>query len=287
VRWVAVSVIEQIVGTLFGRWYVSVFGLVFLVLAVRHIGAIRTAIYSPIAIAVGALAENSSVLTGFPYTRYTFNPGLRGHELWIFEVPLMVPLSYGVSAYFAFAGARLIVSGPYVTRGRQAVLEFLLATVLATWAVWILDPVSRLGRYFFLGELFQYEGPGFWFGLPLGSQVGYFFTAGSLVAILTVMMRNEPTTPVPRLTRHPGLPALLTYAGQVLFMAGSAFYAARTNDAAAAVALDALAGATLIIGIPMVLLVAIHWRSLPRPGTDPPLAPDVVAVAHVQQREDS
>ena len=38
-------------------------------------------------------------------------------------------------------------------------------------------PVSRLGDEFYLGELFRYHGPGFWFGLPLGSQLGFAATA--------------------------------------------------------------------------------------------------------------
>jgi hypothetical protein len=85
----------------------------------------------------------------------------------------MVPLSYTFMAYFAFAATRLIVAGPYWSRSRQPVFEYVLAVVLATWALWIIDPVSRLGRYFALGELFRYDGPGFWFGLPLGSQVAF------------------------------------------------------------------------------------------------------------------
>ncbi|MGH3969576.1 MAG: carotenoid biosynthesis protein, partial [Mycobacterium sp.] len=173
--------VEQIVGTLIGRWYVTVFGVVFVVLAVRHLGAMRTAIYAPIALVVGATAENTSVLVGFPYTSYSFNPALRGHELWIVDVPLMVPMCYAFMAYFAFAAARLVVSGPYATGGRQPVLEYVLAVVLSTWAIWILDPVMRLGRYHAIGELFSYAGPGFWFGLPLGSQVGFFCTAGILI----------------------------------------------------------------------------------------------------------
>ena len=40
--------------------------------------------------------------------------------------------------------------------------------MLAVWALWVLDPISRLGDRFYLGRVFEYEGPGFWFGLPLG-----------------------------------------------------------------------------------------------------------------------
>ena len=253
----------EIAGTLVGRWYVTIFGLVFLVVSLRHLGAKRTAVYTAIALAVGVLAENGSVRLGIPYTRYAFNPDLRGHELWVGDVVLFVPLSYTFLAYFAFAAARLIVAGPYSTRARQPVLEYLIAVVLATWALWIIDPVSRLGRHFFLGDVFRYDGPGFWFGLPLGSQVGFFCTSGILIGILTWMMRDEPAVAVPRLRNHPRLPALVTYLAQVAFMAGTAFVVARTTaDAAVAVTADALAGASLIIGIPIALLTAVHWRSL-------------------------
>jgi uncharacterized membrane protein len=263
--------VEEIVGTIVGRWYVTAYGTVFVVLALRQVGLKCTVIYAVIAVAVGALAENGSVHLGIPYTRYTFNPDLRGHELWVGEVPLMVPLSYTFMAYFAFAATRLIVAGPYWSRSRQPVFEYVLAVVLATWALWIIDPVSRLGRYFALGELFRYDGPGFWFGLPLGSQVGFLFTSGVLIGLLAWMARDEPVVVVPRLRKHPRLPALVTYLLQVGVMAVVAFVVARTTgDAAVAPFADALAGASLIIGIPMALLTAVYWRSLRSAANDRP-----------------
>ena len=54
---------------------------------------------------------------GIPYTRYSFNENLRGDELFVGDVPLMVPLSYTFMAYFAFAAGRLLASGPFRTRG--------------------------------------------------------------------------------------------------------------------------------------------------------------------------
>jgi hypothetical protein len=77
-------------------------------------------------------------------------------------------------------------------------------------------------------------------------------------------MRDEPAVEVDRLRDHPRLGALPSYAGQVLFMTATAFVVARTTHGqpeVVAVA-DALAGSTFIIGIPMVLLTAVHWRTL-------------------------
>lgn len=256
--------VQEVVGTIVGRWYVTLFGITFVVFALRHLGGRRTAIYAAAAVGVGVLAENASVRFGIPYTRYSFNEALRGHELFAGDVPLMVSLSYTFMAYFAFAAARVLVGGPHRTRSTQPVLEYLVAVMLATWALWVIDPVSRLGRLFFLGELFHYDGPGFWFGLPLGSQVGFAATSAVLIAVLTWLQRDEPVGPVDRAVEHPRLPALGAYLGQVLFMTGTAFVVARTTgDPGAAATADALVGTTFIVGLPVALMTAVHWRSLP------------------------
>jgi uncharacterized membrane protein len=247
--------VREIAGTVFGRWYVTLFGLVFLWCAVRHLGWRRTLLYGVVAVGVGALAENGSVHLGFPYTRYSFNPELRGDEVFIGDVPLMVPLSYTFMAYFAFASGRLLASGPWRTRAARPWQEWLLALVLAVWALWILDPVSRLGDRFYLGELFEYEGPGFWFGLPLGSQLGFAATAAVLLAMLFALTRDEPDQGVEGLRHHPHLPALLTYHGQVLHLAVVAFVIG-------GVPADTIGGSFFLMWVPAAALTAVHWSHL-------------------------
>ena len=188
---------------------------------------------------------------GVPYTRYAFNDALRGKELFLGDVPLMVPLSYTFMAYFAFASGRLLASGPFRTRLRPW-HEWLLALMLAVWALWILDPVSRLGDEFYLGELFRYAGPGFWFGLPTGSQIGFAVTAAILLAVLFRMDRAAPDLPVDGLRHHPHLPALLTYHGQVFHMAVVAFW----------VGADTIGGAAILIWVPAACITAVYWSRL-------------------------
>jgi uncharacterized membrane protein len=274
---------DEIVGTVVGRWYVTGFGVAFAVNAVRHLGWRRTLQYAAVALVVGVAAENGSVHLGIPYTRYAFDGSLRGDEVFVGDVPLMVSLSYTFMGYFAFAAARLVVSGPRRTRGPMPVLEYLTAVVLAVWALWIVDPISRLGTHFFLGELFRYDGPGFWFGLPLGSQLGFTLTAAILVGTLTWLTRDDPTELVDRLADHPHLPALGSYLGQVLFMTGTAFVVARTNsDPTVVSTADALAGAAFIVGIPMALLVAVHWRSLTLAAAEAEAEADATVAAEVE-----
>jgi uncharacterized membrane protein len=249
---------QELIGTVVGRWYVTLFGLTFLWCAVRQMGWRRTGLYTVVAVAVGALAENGSVHLGFPYTRYAFNSNLRGDEIFIGDVPLMVPLSYTFMTYFAYASGRLVASGPWRTRAPRPWHEWVLALVFAVWALWILDPVSRLGDRFYLGRLFAYEGSGFWFGLPLGSQLGFALTAAVLLAALFVMTSREPDLPVTNPWRHPHLIALVAFNCQIFHLALVAWWVG--NQPA-----DALGGAALIMWIPAAAITAVFWSQLRPP----------------------
>jgi hypothetical protein len=244
---------HEISGTLFHRWYVTVFGLAFVWFAVRQLGWRRTLVYGVVAFGVGALAENGSVHVGFPYTSYSFNPALRGKELWIGDVPLFVPLSYTFMGYFAFASGRLLASGPWRTRARHWWMEFALAWMLAVWALWVVDPVSRLGDEFYLGRVFRYRGPGFWFGLPLASQLGFALTSLVLLALLFVLSRGERDRAVTGgMVRHPHLGALITWHAQVFHMAVVAFV----------IGADAIGGSAFLMWVPAALVTAVYWSTL-------------------------
>lgn len=260
---------HEVVGTLVGRWYVTLLGVVFGWCAVRHLGWRRTIGYTVSAVLVGALFENGSVHLGLPYTRYAFDPSLRGQELFLGDVPLMVPLSYTFMGYFAFAAGRLVVSGPRRTRARAIWQEYLLGVVLMVWAVWIFDPVSRLGRRWFLGPVFHYAGPGFWFGLPLGSQLGFTLTAVVLVGMLTRLARTDADRPVAGFRHHPHALALLTYHGQVAWLATVAVWLHATE----------LGGSALLMWVPAAAVVAVHWSNQRAAGS-----PAAAAVAAYPQQ---
>jgi uncharacterized membrane protein len=248
---------HAVVGTVFGRWYVTLFGATFLWCAVRQLGWRRTLLFLVATVAVGGLAENGSVHFGLPYTRYAFNDSLRGTEIFLGDVPIMVPLSYGFMAYFSFAAGRLLASGPFRTRGVRPWHEWLLALVLAVWALWILDPVSRLGRHFYLGELFRYQGPGFWFGLPTGSQIGFAVTAALLLALLFRLDRAAPDVDVQSLRTHPHLVALVTYHAQVFHLAAVAFWVGRHVPEG-----NTIGGAAVLIWVPAAAITTVQWSRL-------------------------
>ena len=244
---------DLVIGTIVGRWYVMLFGAVFLWRASRQMGWRNTWIYLGVSLVVGGVAENGSVHAGFPYTTYAFDDALRDDELFLFDVPLMVPLSYGFMAYFAFAAGRLLAAGPFRTRAPRPWHELLVAWMLAVWALWILDPVSRLGDEFYLGELFRYHGPGFWFGLPLGSQVGFAATAAVLLATLHWLDRDAPQGVVAGgLRDHPYTTALITYHAQVFHLAAVAFW----------IGADTIGGSALLMWVPVAVVTAVLWSQL-------------------------
>jgi putative membrane protein len=230
-----------------------VFGAVFLWRASRQMGWRKTWIYLAASMVLGIAAENGAVHAGFPYTTYSFNHGLRDQELFVGSAPLMVPMSYGFMSYFAFATGRLLASGPFRTRALRAWHELLVAWMLAVWALFVLDPVSRMGHRFYLGDVWHYRGPGFWFGLPLGSQLGFALTAAILLLVLHRLDGDAPHEEVPGgLRQHPQLVALLTYHGEVFHMAGVAFY----------LGADTVGGAALVIWLPAAVITAVYWSTL-------------------------
>jgi putative membrane protein len=250
---------HELYGTLVDRWYVTVLGLTFLWRAVAHMGWRKTVLYAVLAVGVGALFENGSVHLGLPYTGYTFNSALRGKEIFIGDVPLMVPLSYAFMGYFAFTSGRILASGPWQTRGRRPWHEYLLGVVLAVWALWIFDPVARLGNHWFLGTVFHYRGPGFWFGLPLGSQAGFLLTAVVLLGILSWLCRADEARPVPSWAAHPHLISLVTYQAQIAWLAVVALVIGGQVP-------DEIGGSALLMWVPVATMTAVTWSNL-RPRT--------------------
>ncbi|MGH9137571.1 MAG: carotenoid biosynthesis protein [Acidimicrobiales bacterium] len=247
--------IDQLLGTVVGRWYVTLFGLTFLWRASRQLGWKRTGVYTAVAVVVGLLAENGSVHLGLPYTRYSFAETLRDDEIFVGDVPLMVPLSYTFMAYFAYAAGRLVASGPWRLRADRPWHELAVAWMLSVWALWVLDPISRLGDEFYLGEVFTYDGPGFWFGLPLGSQLGFAATSAVLLATLHALDRSAPPgTVAAGIWSHPHLVALVTYHAQVFHLAAVAFW----------IGADTVGGAAIIIWVPAALITAVLWSHLGR-----------------------
>lgn len=263
--------VHELWGTFGGRWFVWLFAAAYVYLGWRLLGWRRLGIYTLVAFVVAVASENLSVRYGFPYTHYTFNEALRGDEIWIGDVPLFVPASYTFVMFFCFFGARAVAAGPWRRVPPSRIAAYALAVVFATWATWTLDPVSQRGAEWYMGDLFHYSGSGFWFGLPFGSQVGWFGVGVVLCGVLALLTRSDrPLAVRPR--HNPQLAALAVFAVQVLHV----------SVVALAVGEHTLGAAGLLIWIPVVAVVAVLW-----PQLRPHAAQVTVDVAGEPEQEDA
>ena len=242
---------NEIWGTVVGRWFVTLFAIAYVVLGLRILGGRKLALYTVIAFALAAASENASIRVGIPYTHYSFNQALRGHELWIFDVPLFVPFSYTFVMFFSFCAGRAVAAGPWRRVPSSRLSAYLLAVVFATWSTWTLDPVSQRGRMWYIGDFFHYQDPGFWFGLPLLSQVGWFVVSTTLCGVLAWLTWQTPQRrEVP--LRNPLVWCFVTFLVQVLHLSVVAVWIGEHT----------LGAAGLLMWVPTVAVTLVMWREL-------------------------
>ena len=184
---------EQIAAMFTERWYVLAFLASFIVICWAERGRQRMLLWLASGTFIGWLMEFSSTRNGFPFGHYTYHEWKFPHELFIGGVPIFASLSFAFMTYFAYSAActflsRLERRGNDVERieddavnGSLRVLA--LAAVITTWMDTVIDPVSLLGKYWFLGDLYNYWDDGIHFGVPLSNYAGWLFTAAVIVLV--------------------------------------------------------------------------------------------------------
>jgi uncharacterized membrane protein len=163
----------------------------FLILALAERGALRTMWWLATGTAIGWLMEFSSTRTGFPFGHYAYHPAAFANEWSAGGVPLFASLSFAALTYFGYSAACTLLAplhgeGLAVRRVPDPHLAtswrvLLLATVLITWMDVVIDPLTLLGRYWHLGDLYHYESLGAHFGVPLSNYAGWLFTSCAIV----------------------------------------------------------------------------------------------------------
>lgn len=185
--------LHLLLGTLALRPYVFIFLAAYLFISVVNFGLFTTALFTVLTYGVALACEWSSVHNGFPFGLYHYDYATRGRELWVAGVPFMDSLSFTFLSFASYTVA-LLVSAPVVwQRGQPYLMDtralrrsprvWLLAALLTVMVDMIVDPLSVLGRRWFLGHLFWYDPPGPHFGVPISNYLGWFFVAALAVAI--------------------------------------------------------------------------------------------------------
>jgi len=188
-------------GTLLLRPYVFVFLACYLLLCTWQFGAGRTLAFLVTGYLAAWAAELSSIHTGFPFGLYIYIPATLDLELWVAGVPFMDSLSYVFLAYASYSLA-LLALAPGRWQGARFYLEdreflfswrsTILGAVLMTTLDVVIDPLALRGYRWFLGQIYGYPEPGFYFGIPVANFAGWLLVSFILIRLLQFLLSRLP-----------------------------------------------------------------------------------------------
>ena len=180
------SIAGLLAGTVLLRPYVFVFLLAFLAVAGRELGWRRATVWLCWGWTVAFVAEYSSTRTGIPFGLYHYTGATADQELFISNVPFFDPLSFPFLAYSSWCVARIAL-GPGKRRASA-----LLGGVLMMLADIVIDPLAVIGEKWFLGKVFYYAEPGFYFGVPLSNFAAWAVVGWAIVGGWLWMAGRSP-----------------------------------------------------------------------------------------------
>lgn len=178
----------MIVTTIINRPYVVLFLIAFLFFCWRQRGGVQTLIFLFTGYLIAWASEALSIRTGFPYGWYFYiHENLKGEWLnW--GVPVWDSVSY---VFLCFAGLSVaeFVLVPSLCKGGLGRVDgrriklTLLAAFFTTLLDIIIDPLAHMGDQWFLGKIYYYPDPGFYFDVPLSNFAGWFLVSFLIVGV--------------------------------------------------------------------------------------------------------
>lgn len=177
------------------RPYVFIFLLAFLAFSWMEQGKLRTGIWLVTGYLVAFVAEWCSVNPAIrlPFGYYVYHEDVLANDLMIAGVPFFDSLSFAFLSYVAFSFAQFFMS-PLWRRGldfqrvtlrgvRNSPATLFLGAALMTILDIVIDPVTHLGRHWFLGDIYHYPTPGYHFDVTLANYAGWFVVGWVIIFI--------------------------------------------------------------------------------------------------------
>ena len=237
---------EYIISMFVNRWYVMALVITFVIVAAAERGWLRMMIWLVTGTFLGWLSEFCSTRTGFPFTYYDYYPSNFSNELWLSNIPLFASLSFASLTYLGHSLTYTLFSP--LKRGAKGIERVenktllvslkvaLWASLLITWSDFVIDPITHLGEYWFLGKIYMYVPgdyswlapiynhltPAWHFDVPIGNYVGWLITCFTIVwvnqqidkALFTRGIEYQPAFPIPQLCFQ----SLYYYIGNFIFI---------------------------------------------------------------------
>jgi putative membrane protein len=268
---VLVEMLGRVWGSLMLRPYVFGFLAIYLTGAVAAWGWRRAVAFTVWAGGLAFAAEWSSTRIGVPFGLYHYTGSTAGQELYLSNVPFFDPLSFTFLAYASLGLAAQLLGGgevaaPY-SRGRRgagagARLRVAGVTgVLMMWLDVVIDPLAVRGDRWFLGRIFYYPVPGWYFGVPLANFAGWAVVGAAIAwgwAFFGSRVRGAPPAWGRGLPRHGPQAVGLYYLLLVFNLAVTA-----------AVAERALLWSGVLLHLPLAVAVVCSLRSWKHAGGVP------------------
>jgi uncharacterized membrane protein len=259
---VIVEGLRLVWGSIVLRPYVFGFLGVYLAAATAAWGWRRAAAFTLWAGGLAFVAEWSSTRVGVPFGLYHYTGETAGRELYLSNVPFFDSLSFTFLAYASLGlASRLLGRGGAGRPGAGRVRLAALTGVLMLWLDVVIDPLAVRGDRWFLGRIFYYPEPGWYFGVPIANFVGWV-VVGAVIAwgwdALAPRIRQAPPVWARRL---PGR----RYHAAVLYYLVLLFNLAMT----AAIFEPALFLVGLLLHVPLAVVVVCSLRLPERAGGIP------------------
>lgn len=205
---------DALITTLVKRPYVFLFLLGFLFLSIKHQGLVKTIVWLVVGYFIAFLSEYSSINNGFPYGQYYYLYGNLKGELIFAGVPVWDSLSYTFLSYAGYSTAAF-AAAPKTNAWKIWLGGSLLTCILDI----ITDPVAKLGKDWFLGEIYYYAEKGIYFNVPLSNFAGWFFVAAIIIGLNMLIFKGEWSQ-----DNRVGWLHLIFYASICLFSTAIAFF---------------------------------------------------------------
>jgi putative membrane protein len=246
-------------GTVVHRPYVYAFFGCFLAFALYQLGKRRTLTFTISTWVIAFACEYSSTRNGFPFGPYTYFDATRTRELWISNVPFWDSLSFVFLSYFSLVlAAALLSPRDALARGEWPGLHKratpLVGGVIMMLLDVVIDPVTLQGDKWFLGRIYEYPEPGFYFGVTAANFAGWFFVGAASQWVFQRAVRLLPWCAGPWRRVHPRFvwAVYAVYAGIFGF------------NVAVTLAIGDHALAAASGAVTAVTLAALAWRFCPR-----------------------
>ena len=272
---------DALIAMLVSRPYVVALVAAYWLIAPAERGWLRAGLWFVSGTLIGWLVEFSSVRNGFPFGMYAYHQANFPDELWIGGVPLFASLSFAVVTYFGYSVACTVLSplrrsGLDVQRidSRQvanSITVLVLASVMITWLDTVIDPLTHLGKYWLLGDLYHYEPGGIHFDVPLSNYGGWLFTSFCIVLVnqtLDRMLARSGQSPA-RGFYLPLKPfwSLACCVGVYIFMLAETLYLMGVDEVPAGTPLGGiLISGLLLTAIYLVFTLGMIRRGFSRPA---------------------